>query len=120
MELLKTLCQLVIGLGILNVWLLRFGKATPYRGKSAANMKEEFAAYGLPAWSVWLVGALKIGSALVLLVGIFAPVPVDAAAIIVALLMAGAAIMHIRVSDPPQKLLPAAVMLLLSLLVIFI
>lgn len=47
-----TIIQLVIALGILNVWLLRFGKTTAWRGGAAKNMKEEFAVYGLPSWSV--------------------------------------------------------------------
>ena len=48
MESICSIAQLIIALGILNVWLLRFNKATIYRGGSAKNMKEEFATYGLP------------------------------------------------------------------------
>ena len=120
METLKIICQALIGLGILNVWLLRFNKSTSYRGGSATSLKEEFVSYGLPAWSVWPIGALKVGSALVLLTGIFVAAPVKPAAIVIALLMAGAVIMHIKVTDPPKKMLPATVMLLLSLVVIFV
>ena len=31
-----------IAVTLLNVWLLRINKATPYRGGQAQNMKEEF------------------------------------------------------------------------------
>ena len=45
--------QVIVGLGLLNVWLLRFGKATPYRGSSAETMHQEFAVYGLPTAVLW-------------------------------------------------------------------
>ena len=44
--------QLIIAVGLINVWLLRFKKATDYRGGDATNMKEEFIAYGLPVLSL--------------------------------------------------------------------
>jgi uncharacterized membrane protein YphA (DoxX/SURF4 family) len=119
MENLHIVFQLLIGLGILNVWLLRFGKSSPYRGGSATTMKEEFAAYGLPSWSVWLVGALKVAAAVMLLVGVAVPALVYPAAVVVAVLMAGAVIMHGKIKDPPKRALPSAIMLLLSLLLIF-
>ena len=40
--------QVIIALGIYNVWLLRFGKATEWRGGTATNMKEEFEALQIP------------------------------------------------------------------------
>ena len=52
METAVLIIQVVIALGIFNVWVLRFGKSTEWRGGTAANMKEEFQAYGLPSWSV--------------------------------------------------------------------
>ena len=65
--------QIVIALGLLNVWLLRARKATNYRGADAQNMKEEFEAYGLPAWSLGVVGFLKIALAILLLAGVWFP-----------------------------------------------
>ncbi len=56
-----TVLQIVLALGLLNVWLLRTGKATAYRGGAAKNLKEEFATYGLPPFMYYLVGGLKIG-----------------------------------------------------------
>ncbi len=38
-------------------------------------MAEEFAAYGLPAWSVGTVGVVKVSAAIGLLVGLFIPKP---------------------------------------------
>jgi hypothetical protein len=46
----------VIALGILNVWTLRLGKATRFRGGDAKNLGEELAAYDLPFWFMCVAG----------------------------------------------------------------
>ena len=106
--------QLVVGLGLLNVWLVRARSATHYRGGEAASLKAEFAEYGLPTFAFYLVGALKIAAGVVLLAGLWVDLPVRGAAGVVAVLMIGALIMHLKVGDPPKKSLPAAAMLLMS------
>ena len=55
--------QLIISIGLINVWFFRVNKATDYRGGNAKNMQEEFLAYGLPIWSMYLVGTLKVAIA---------------------------------------------------------
>jgi hypothetical protein len=65
--------QIIIALGLLNVWLLRFNKVTAYRGGSANTLLEEFAVYGLPAWFCYFIGILKVGSAVALLLGFIYP-----------------------------------------------
>lgn len=111
---LTNLFQLIVGLGLLNVWLLRGRSSTPYRGGAAQTLQQEFAAYGLPGFAFYLVGVLKVGAALVLLAGMGMALPVRAAAGLVAVLMIGAVAMHFKVGDPPMKSLPAAIMLALS------
>jgi uncharacterized membrane protein YphA (DoxX/SURF4 family) len=120
MEILVPLCQIIVGCGLLNVWLLRFNKSTAYRGGTAANMREEFAAYGLPAWSCYAVGFLKVGSAFALLAGLLPVLStlVLPAAVIVAVLMAGAVAMHLKVGDPFKKSLPALSVLILCAVII--
>ena len=118
MEIIKTLLQVVIALGIFNVWLVRFNKETPYRGGKAINMRGEFAVYGLPEMMMYFVGALKCMLAVGLLVGIWVPKVVEFSAIGMAALMIVAIIMHSKVGDKPIKSLPAAIMLLMSILVI--
>jgi hypothetical protein len=118
METIVQICQIIVGCGLLNVWLLRFNKPTAYRGSSAANMREEFAAYGLPAWSCYLVGFLKVTSAFALLAGLVYPELVFPAAAVVAVLMAGAVAMHVKVGDPPKKSLPALGVLLLCVVIL--
>lgn len=117
---LLMILQAVIGLTIMNVWLRRFRMASPYRGGGAANMSEEFAAYGLPSWSVWLVGGAKVGLALALLVGIWVKALTEPAAAGLAAFMLTAVALHIKVGDPPVRSAPAAVLLALLILVFFL
>jgi hypothetical protein len=111
---ISTILQVVVALGLLNVWLVRPRSATSYRGGNAQSLKEEFAAYGLPDFFFYLVGALKIGSAMALIAGIWNKSFVLPAAALVALLMVGALVMHARVKDPAIKSLPAFLMLVMS------
>jgi len=99
--------QLIVSLGILNVWILRYGKATPYRGGNSKNLREEFAAYGLPFWFMCVVGVLKVGLALALVAAVWTQSVAQPAAIGLGLLMLGAVVMHVKVKDPIKKALPA-------------
>ena len=119
MNILSILFQIIIALGIFNVWLLRSSRVTPYRGKDASSLKTEFAAYGLPEWVFFTVGALKISAAVALLLGLFIPELVFPGALVMTLLMIGAIVMHVKVKDPAIKSLPASLMLLMSLVVAF-
>jgi uncharacterized membrane protein YphA (DoxX/SURF4 family) len=114
MKILINAVQVIVALGLVNVWLVRFGRKTPYRGGSSETLSGEFAAYGLPAWSVWLVGTLKLGCAVLFLAGIWLPVVVAPAAAVLALLMLGAIFMHVKVRDPLIRSLPATLMLGMS------
>ena len=117
MEIAVVVIQIVIALGIFNVWVLRFGQSTEWRGGSATNIRAEFETYGLPTWSVALVGFFKLLFAACLIAGIWFPVLVRPAAIGIAILMLGAVAMHVKVKDPVKKSLPALTMLVLSLIV---
>ena len=111
MEYVLNALQLIVGVGILNVWVLRSGKATPYRGGEAKSLREEFAAYGLPFWFMCVIGVLKVGLALSLLAAICIPGVGRPAAIGLGLLMLGAFGMHLKVKDPIKKALPSIVVL---------
>ena len=60
METAVLVIQIVIALGIFNVWALRFGKATGWRGGSAATMKEEFEIYSVNVTAYSLIDAKKL------------------------------------------------------------
>ena len=107
--------QIAVAVSILNVWLLRRQAASPWRGGSARNLPEEFAAYGLPGWTMPAVGAAKVACALLLLVGVIVPTVVQPAALGLAVFLLGAIVMHVKIADPVQKSLPAAALLVLTL-----
>jgi hypothetical protein len=111
---LVSVLQVIVALGLLNVWLVRSSTATAYRGGAARTLREEFAAYGLPTWFFFLCGALKVLSAVCLLVGLWVPTLVLPAASLVVVLMLGALAMHVKVQDPSVKSLPALLMLAMS------
>ena len=117
MQTFVTIIQLVIALGILNVWLVRYKKQTGWRGGDARNMKEEFQVYSLPVWFMGVVGFLKIVFAMLLILGVWLPSVTKPAAIGMAILMLGAVAMHIKVKDALKKSLPALSVLLLCLIV---
>lgn len=117
METVRIVAQWIVGLGILNVWLLRPKKATAYRGGDAENMKEEFAVYGLPGWFMVLIGVLKVSIALQLIAGTWVPQVVQPAAIAMALLMSGAVLMHIKVKDTFKKTSASIAMLILAVFI---
>jgi hypothetical protein len=74
--------------------------------------------YGLPAWSFFVVGALKIAFAILLILGVWLSPLTDPAAIGIAILMAAAVLMHAKVRDPVRKAVPAAVTLVCALVVV--
>ncbi len=120
MEPLIIASQILIALGIYNVWILRFQKATVWRAGSARNMPEEFRTYGLPVWFMGTVGFLKISLASLLVVALWVPAIAKPAATGVAILMLGAVGMHLKVRDPLKKSLPAFTLLILSIIVAFV
>ena len=83
-------------------------------------MREEFISYGLPDALVWIVGALKVVFATMLVIGIYYQPLIFPAAVGMAALMLGAIIMHLKVKDQPIKSLPAAIFLILSLSIAFL
>ena len=111
MEVLQQALQVIVALGLLNVWLVRAGKATRYRGGDAKSIREEFAAYGLPVAMMYVVGALKVIIAVALLAGIWQPALVLPAAALLILLMVGAFGMHLKVKDPFDRAVPSLLML---------
>lgn len=120
MDILRLIAQVIVGLGIYNVWILRFKQSTDYRGGGAKNLQEEFEVYGIPYWAMLLIGGAKLLLATALLAGIWFPDLVKPAALGMAFLMTGAVGMHVKVGDPIKKSLPAATMLILSLFIAFV
>jgi hypothetical protein len=118
LKLVAVALQVVIALGLLNVWLLRSKRPSQYRGGESKTMAEEFAAYGLPRWLYYLVGAVKVAAGGILLVGLWIPAYVIPASAVVCLLMGCAVGMHFKVGDPLKKSLPALLVLAMSVCVL--
>lgn len=115
MDYITILLQLLVALGLLNVWVIRSNKKTAYRGSDSSTLQNEFTAYGLPLWSFYVLGFIKISSALLLLLGLWIPSLVFPSAFAISLVMLGAVCMHIKVRDPFKKSLPALIMLFFSI-----
>lgn len=112
--------QVILALGLINVWLVRFRKPTKYRGSGAANMREEFRAYGLPTWFMYLIGAAKMVIAALLIIGLWIPAVVMPAAAVLAVLMIGAVSMHVKVRDAFIRTVPALLMLAMAVGVVYL
>ena len=115
MEKLTYLLQVILSLGLLNVWLIRFKDTTAYRGGRSLNLKEEFISYGLPNCFFYLIGILKIGIAILLLLGFWFKFLLFPSSILLSFLMIGAVYFHFKIKDPIFKIIPASLMLILSI-----
>lgn len=119
MNYLSIVLQVIVGLSILNVWLLQRNKETQWRGGNAKTIKEEFAVYGLPEWMCYVIGTLKVVLALGLLVAIWFPEFAQPAALGLAVLLMGSIVMHLKIKDPLKKSFPAVLFLLMCLYIAF-
>ena len=63
--------KLIVGLSILNVWLVQPKKATKWRGGNAKTLLEEFEVYNLSRSFCYFVGFLKVGLSLMLIASIY-------------------------------------------------
>ena len=93
--------QSLVAASVLFVWVVRY-----------ANIVQEFKQYGYPDWLRDMVGILKMTFALMLLIGIERERFAVLGGIGIALLMAAALVTHVRVKNPPFKMLPSLSLLL--------
>ena len=118
MENISIVIKIFIFISIINVWFVRFNKSTSWRGGDACDMKDEFKKYGLSETMLYIVGGLKVLSALALLISIWIPSLTVPAASLMAILMAGAVSMHVKINDPLRSSIPAFSFLVLSIVLI--
>ena len=120
MKILKCLLMSTISLIVLNVWFFRFNTFTIYRGGNATNMIEEFAVYGFSETVVYIIGGLKILAAFGLLFGFFFEKTILPSVSLMGTLMLGAIIMHFKINDEAIKFLPAGLLFISSLTVLYL
>ncbi len=119
LKILNVCISLFVSILVMNVWLFRFNKETPYRGGNAKNMIEEFATYGLDLNTMYLVGSLKIIASLGLIIGLLKTKISVYSSLLMAILMTGAIYFHFKISDPAIKYFPSALMLTCSIFIYF-
>ena len=111
--------KIIVGISILNVWLLQKNKATKWRGGEAQNIFEEFAVYGLSKQFCYVVGFLKVSLALLLL----ASIPFQELTLVgslgLAILLLGSILMHFKIKDPLYKSFPAFLFFVMNLLIVY-
>ena len=120
MKNIKTILTLLVSTTIINVWLFRFNDETIYRGGDALNMLEEFNIYGFSETFTYIIGFIKVSCALALLLSIYYNKILLPAALVIIALMSGALVMHFTVSDEIIKFLPAALVLIATLTIVFL
>tara|TARA_B100001778_G_scaffold111775_1_gene91546 strand:- start:5555 stop:5947 length:393 start_codon:yes stop_codon:yes gene_type:complete len=120
MKNIKTILTLIVSTTIINVWLFRFNDETLYRGGDALNMLEEFNIYGFSETFTYIIGFIKVSCALALLLSIYYNKILLPAALVIIALMSGALVMHFTVSDEIIKFLPAALVLIATLTIVFL
>ena len=126
MEEVKIALKIIVGLSLLNVWLLQYNKPSRWRGGDAKTMMEEFVAYGLGSTLCYVVGFLKVGFSIVLIASIkfqslgeFSDANLElVAASVLGALLTGSILMHIKIKDALIKSFPAALFLLFCLAII--
>jgi hypothetical protein len=119
MDYLIIALQCIVAFSILNVWLLQYNKPTQWRGGNAKTIIEEFKVYGLPVWMCYVVGILKVGLAIGLLVSIWLTEIRQPAALGLAILLTGSILVHLKINDPLKKSFPAFLFLCLCLFIVF-
>ena len=118
MSSLAIVLQIIIALGIVNVWVFRRDRESGFRPEGALNIADEFARYGFSDSFRRVVGATKLTLAALLVIGVaYAPLAIAAAAGMM-ILMAGAVAAHAKVRDPILKSVPALLMLAMSTFVV--
>ena len=111
--------KIIVGVSILNVWLIQPKKNTTWRGGTADTIIEEFNAYGLSKNVCYIVGFLKVSLAILLLVSIKYQALALYASLGLAVLLLGSIAMHLKIKDPLYKSFPAALFLVFNLIIAY-
>ena len=112
--------QVIVGISILNVWLIQNKTATRWRGGTASSILEEFQEYGLSKTLCYIVGFFKVVLAVLLIIAIWFPVLKQPSALGLVAFLLGSIAMHIKIKDSLFKSFPAALFLILCLFIAFV
>ena len=111
--------KIIIGISILNVWLIQSNKHTKWRGGDATTIIEEFNVYGLSKSFYVTIYILKVSLAILLLASIQFDVLTLVSSLGLALLLLGSILMHVKVKDAWYKSFPAFLFMVLNLIIAY-
>ena len=111
--------KIIVGISILNVWLLQKNKATKWRGGESQNIFEEFEVYGFSKQFCYVIGFLKVSLALLLLASIQFQALAFVGSLGLAILLLGSILMHFKIKDPLYKSFPAFLFFVMNLLIVY-
>ena len=112
--------KIIVGISILNVWLLQKNKATKWRGGEAQNIFEEFEVYGFSKQFCYVIGFLKVSLAIILFASIHFTELSLIGSLGLSILLLGSIGMHFKIKDPLYKSFPAFLFTLMDLLIAYL
>jgi hypothetical protein len=111
--------KVIVGLSILNVWLIQARKPTKWRGGNAKTIVEEFKVYGLSKSFCYFIGFLKVTLAILLLASIQYGILTLLSSIGLAVLLIGSVFMHVKIKDPLYKSFPAVLFIVFNVIIAY-
>ena len=111
--------KVIVGISILNVWLLQLNKPTRWRGGDAKTIVDEFKVYGFSKNFCYLIGFLKVSLALILIASIQLETLTLTGSLGLTVLLIGSIVMHIIVKDPLYKSFPAFLFIVMNVIIAY-
>jgi hypothetical protein len=118
-EYIIVVLKIIVGVSIINVWLIQPNKPTKWRGGDA-TIVEEFSVYGLSKIFYKLVFVVKVGLAILLLLSIKYDFLTLYSSLGLAALLSGSIVMHFKVKDPLMKSFPAILFMIMNLTIAYL
>ena len=112
--------KIIIGISIINVWLVQPNKSSKWRGGDATTIIEEFNVYGLSNTFYKIIFVIKVGLAILLLISIKYDFLTLYSSIGLAILLGGSILMHVKIKDPLFKSFPAFLFLVMNLTILYL
>jgi hypothetical protein len=112
--------KIIVGISIINVWLIQPNKPSKWRGGNATTITEEFNVYGLSNTFYKIIFVIKVGLAILLLISIKYDFLTLYSSIGLAILLGGSILMHVKIKDPLLKSFPAFLFLVMNLTILYL
>jgi hypothetical protein len=112
--------KIIVGISIINVWLIQPNKPSKWRGGDATTITEEFNVYGLSNTFYKIIFVIKVGLAILLLISIKYDFLTLYSSIGLAILLGGSILMHVKIKDPLLKSFPAFLFLVMNLTILYL